>query len=124
MDKNVSERIARTRHRHYDEKRKANIRTIEESIKHGELERMKEEFPFLLQGVTRNDRTAKSATRVAPINFRYFHSSYASPTAQGPRNPFVGDADIPLRVQLDQNSTIKQKIVNKEFEKMCLQLLS
>ena len=35
LEKGVTERIARTRHRHYDEKRKANIRIIEEGIKRG-----------------------------------------------------------------------------------------
>jgi hypothetical protein len=35
LEKDVTERIARTRHRHYDEKRKANIRIIEEGIKRG-----------------------------------------------------------------------------------------
>ena len=76
MEKNVSERIARTRHKHYDEKRKANIRTIEEAIKKGKLDIMKEEYPFLLHG-----RNSKSANPHSPINLRHFYQTYASPAA-------------------------------------------
>ena len=48
QDKNVSERIARTRHKHYEEKRKARIKFIEEEIKTGKLDEYKLNFPFFL----------------------------------------------------------------------------
>lgn len=107
-----------TRHKYFEERRKERIKKIHDFIndpKEG-LQMMKEHFPFFLQDAPTHVRNAKSA------NFNGRNYGFTQSASHDRRSP--GEPDIPLRVQLDQNTALKQKIVNKEFEKKMLDILA
>ena len=106
------------RHKYYEERRKERIRKIHEFINdngkgYSGLQQMKEHFPFFLQEGSGHVRNAKSATN--------FNAGSRLPNSQERSGRFAAEPDIPLRVQLDPTNAVKQRLVNKEFEKMCLE---
>jgi len=78
---------------------------------------MKEHFPFFLQDAPTHVRNSKSANFNQGRNF-----GFASHGSEERRS--FGEPDIPLRVQIDANTALKQKIVNKEFEKKMLETVA
>lgn len=108
-----------TRHKYYEERRKERIKKIHDFIndpKEG-LQMMKEHFPFFLQEAPSHVRNSKSANFNAGRNYGFTASAIQEKRS-------YGEPDIPLRVQLDANTALKQKIVNKEFEKKMLETVA
>ena len=74
MEKNVTEKIARVRHAHFDEKRKGKIQLVEQTIRDGLLQSFKD--------------TAKGANPLVPTYNFLEHGRYPA---------VKPSADIPLR---------------------------
>jgi len=76
-EKDVTERIAMTRHKYYEERRKERIKKIHDFIndpKEG-LQMMKEHFPFFLQEAPSHVRNSKSANFNAGRNYGFTASA-------------------------------------------------
>jgi len=76
MEKDVTERIARTRHKHYEDKRKGKVNFIEDTIKQGTLYQLKETFPNFEKGPVNMHRTSRSAQPHAAVGKIQHHNTY------------------------------------------------